>query len=255
MMPEAFVECGEFVSAVRRLRPQWLRESASRESLARYHTNRSDWQDNFWGRSRRSPVDEARINAELAGNVPDILRVELHERQQEYSEANHTIESVRLDDPSIAVATEAVKGSGPRRNMDTWRFNSADSFRKNLNFWEANSDTYKIWLEPFVDPQRVASTHDWLDFWSEIEPAEMPSEWVLWAAEVLTPLAKLNTGSPYDLQLTNYVAYADLFVSADRRFVHLVNEIADSAPFPIARAVRTWSEEWPETLQDIRPAI
>ena len=135
--------------------------------------------------------------------------------------------------------------------MDSWRVHSAEHFRRCTTSRDNYTATYNDWLGPFVDLSRVKSGDEWLDFWAEVEPREMPSEWILWAAEVLTPLAKLNRGSAFDLQLTNYVAYADVFVSADRRLVRLVGRIAEDSPVAIARAVRTREDGWPDTLADL----
>ena len=251
MMPEAFVECHEFVEALRRHRPDWLHGSPTREALARYHANRADWRNGFWRRSRRTPEAEARINADLAGDVPQVLGEQLRERQQEHRVANNAIGTLRLDDPTVATSTVRVHGSRRTHTMDSWRVHSAEHFRRCTTSRDNYTATYNDWLGPFVDLSRVKSGDEWLDFWAEVEPREMPSEWILWAAEVLTPLAKLNRGSAFDLQLTNYVAYADVFVSADRRLVRLVGRIAEDSPVAIARAVRTREDGWPDTLADL----
>jgi hypothetical protein len=246
-MPEAYVECQELVAALRRHRPDWVLNAPSPEALRRFNSNRADWLDGFWKRARTSPSRQAGYNEDLGARRITAARQEVDTKRAHSRANNITLESVSLTNPElIDCLVDMANGESVRSQH--WRVGAANHFVKELFKGDSEQRTYRDWLDPFLDGRRLLDRQALLAFWNEVEPTEVPTQWLFSAAGVLAPLVKVNDGTIFDIQLAAYLTAADVFVTADKNFARAAAVIADDAPFSTARPVRATPTEWLATL-------
>ena len=96
------------------------------------------------------------------------------------------------------------------------------------------------WLEGFVDAQAILENESsWAEFWfSQVQATELPHHWLGVTAQRYQVDAQVTKSSPFDAQHSSYLVDADLFLTADRRYVKTLQDMARDAPFPVARPVR-----------------
>lgn len=250
LMPEAYVECDELVAALRRHRPGWIQPTSSSSSLRTYHRNRADWQDRFWTRARRAPDAQAGYNDDLGGFRIDLGRLDV-DRKRTFSRENKvTLDTVSLTDLT-QIDCDVDVGTGKRVRTQFWRVGAANHFAFELREGRAIRRTYRDWLDPFLDYDRLSDGEAWLSFWMEVEPSEVPTQWLYWAAGVLAPLVRVNDGTLFDMQLAAYLSVADVLVTADKNFDRIACAVANAAPFPVARALRTTPTCWAADLASL----
>jgi hypothetical protein len=93
------------------------------------------------------------------------------------------------------------------------------------------------WLGCYLDARAVnAAPGPFARFWfSEVDAAAVPHQWLSLTAQRYQLKAKIRSSRPYDAQHCAYLPEADLFVSADRRLVRTVADMARDAPLSFAR--------------------
>lgn len=248
LMPEAFMESHELVRALRIHRPGWISEQPATDVLANFFRNRADWEHGFWKRARRQPDAQARANDRLGGSRIAGARRDVEEKKSVAREDRLRVENLlhRWDQLTLEVAV----GSRVVR-AQSWRVGAADRFQHELLSSRPGRRTYRDWLDPFIDRRLLRDQNAWLDFWLEVEPIEVPTQWLWWAASVLVPLVKVNQGTVFDVQLAGYLSASDVFITADRNLHRVTEAIAASAPFPIARPVLTTPDGWLSSLASL----
>lgn len=247
LMPEAFVECEELVAALGKHRPGWILNPPPPAATKWFHQNRADWLHGFWTRARRFPTRQAGHNDTLGGETIVTARTEVAAKKAFSRTSNVTLDTVSLTDPDVTNVELFDPANGRRFTTQYWRLGAATHFAHQLAR-RGQSNTYRDWLDPFLDHRRTADQRAWMSFWMEVAPTEVPTQWLFWAAGVLVPLVKVNDGSVFDVQLAAYMARADVFVTADRNLARVAQAMADAAPIPIARPVRARPTSWTTTL-------
>lgn len=239
-MPEAFLQCEEIISEVRRTRPNWLLPTPD---VRRFRRHKYDWTRTnqprgsnsnklgFWERVRRQPdvmaqlfrspyLDQARTNAKAAR---DRLRAVGDDKLPSLVDA-------------ILVPVDAETGTVHSKGVEPWRLTGMWATNHHL---ASEGDPYHDWLEPFVLPVWITQPTYWEQFWiKDVVDASMPRHWLRWAFEHLQQTRTVSRGTPGDAQLSAYLLDADYIVSADKVFVDLVNQIRVQGPYSIATALR-----------------
>jgi hypothetical protein len=249
-MPEAFVECEELVRTLRSRRPTWLLSSPPPGTHETYELNRDDWTSGFWARARSMPNRQARYNQDLGDNRIAVARQQVAARRTEVQRSKANLDQVALDAPDIE-SVQVLLPDGEPMIVKSWQLGAANHLSLSLSGQLGEGRTFLDWLEPFVDVRRFADARAWIEFWSEVSPAEAPTEWLAWAAGALAPYARVNDGTVFDVQLCNYLAAADFLVTADRNLHRVVGVIARDAPFRTASSVRTSPTGWLNNLQQL----
>lgn len=211
-----------------------------------YLANERDGKRGFWQRARSAPGQLANDIDWLAGGVIDAARSESKAARQHALDAGWVLKSEALQGWTNHVRVEA----GPSRQeftMATWQLDAARSINAQLR--RSNATTFRDWLNPFLKRRKIDEAC-WLRFWAELNPNEVPTAWLGWAARTLAPLQRVNDGSVVDSQLTT-LHRADVFVTADKRFHKLLEVVAGIAPFRIATPVLATNETWRDDLRRI----
>lgn len=236
LMPEAYTQCLEIISEIKRLRPEWLR---SQPDMQRFTKQRYDWTRKTGGLWKR-----ARVHTEATRNFLGISdgwsRSLLEQARWGSQEQRHLVHSqgVRTIGP-LRSFTATFSGRPPEgignEPVHAWRVSAWNCTKIALAI---SRHPYRDWLEPFLDFERIeCSETSWNRFWLlEVAADEMPCLWVQWAFELLQSVQKVTPGTPGDAALSNYLPECDLIISADANFIRNVVRIRDDAPYYILDA-------------------
>jgi hypothetical protein len=236
LMPEIYEECCEFVSEVRRLRPEWLRRSPD---VGSWLTAVLDWareDEGFWSRTRHDPSRQA----DLIGAVGDQSALE-HARTGAYLMREYArregmpFDKVRFDGTmQFPGPVDGWDGSA----VEPWRVKGQAIFRRAL-LWQRQDPTYVDWVGPFADIAAMRA-HDasWWRFWlHDVDKRRMPRCWLRWAFETTQATRSITDGTPCDTQLGTYLVSCEHFLTADRVLVDVIEKVRPASPVPVGR---TW---------------
>jgi hypothetical protein len=92
------------------------------------------------------------------------------------------------------------------------------------------------WVGAYVDlPKLRASREDFTAFWlRDVEREYIPRNWLRNAVSIAQFNFKVTPGNPADEQHSSYLLDADLFLSADIRYISMLNLVREDAPFTFA---------------------
>ncbi len=92
------------------------------------------------------------------------------------------------------------------------------------------------WVGAYVDlPRLRASREDFTQFWlKDVEREYIPRNWLRNAVGIAQFSFKVTPGNPADEQHSSYFLDADLFLSADTRYISMLNLVREDAPFAFA---------------------
>lgn len=62
----------------------------------------------------------------------------------------------------------------------------------------------------------------------------MPRHWLRWAVNLIQSNAKVTPGNPADEQHSTHLLDCDMFLTADARYVKVLQQVREDAPFPFA---------------------
>jgi hypothetical protein len=235
-MPEAYCESMEFVSEVRRLRPEWLLTRTRRIQVRNVFLD--DWKrvsGGFWDRARNDTDGESERIMELD---QDTLQRALHHTEQFHAsavEAGWRFEKIDLNKITARLSRPTAGWKGD--DIAAWRVPALTSFTYAIS---QEDHAFIDWVAPMVDLTKARSSkHSWNRFWFyDIEAPRMQRFWLRWALEVLQGLRKLTNGAPCDAQLGTYLVECDRFASADKALVAMLQKCRESAPFPFGEPLR-----------------
>jgi hypothetical protein len=96
------------------------------------------------------------------------------------------------------------------------------------------------WVGAYVSlPKLRASREDFTKFWLEDVSLEfIPRNWLRNAVSIAQFDFKITPGNPADEQHSAYLLDADLFLSADFRYISMLNLVREDTPFTFAEPRR-----------------
>ena len=228
LMPEAYSESMEILGEMRRLRPEWARPSPD---LRFFEHSKKDWSrqtGGFWVRCARTPDEEARWRAKVAGARIAFMKEDLKSARRSMHEAKGVEPK---GDLPLVYFDKPVKGwrGDP---VEVWRF---DSFLRQ-SFGLANvGDPYRDWIAPFIDVDHgLLDTADWAHFWLyEADIRKMPRQWLRSTHSFAQQFRKVTEGSPADEAVFSHLAETDVIITADKALVQIMNDYRKAAPFDL----------------------
>ncbi|PPK66807.1 hypothetical protein V5P93_004845 [Actinokineospora auranticolor] len=237
---EAESEAGEIVRAIRELRPGWIR---SRPDTARVASLNSYWTKGVW----REALDDSTEMHRYLRTVGAVKPAHLLAVQRE-QRANFLRDKTR-----VRPLTEVVVAATPddaERSLPGWSGDPTELWRIEARhvFWHELVDvagravvtkedtTYADWIGAHVDLAKLRrAPEDFTAFWlRDVEPAAVPRQWLRWAVRIVQADHKVTDGNPLDEQHSSYLVDCDLVLSADRRYVSVLEAVRADAPFAIA---------------------
>jgi hypothetical protein len=254
---EVHAEGLDFVAAVRRYRPRWLK--------AIPHTDRVPVHEKFWRRqvwdlARKDPDNlAAQWDTLLSGHSDYILKTQ--RRNKEAARAAGA--TINVGDAVVDIEGSTIPSlrlGWVGGQIDAWRVEGA------LRFWHELTGldfpglpradgTYEDWIGPWVALGRMASDRaDYNRFWYyDVTGFELPRTWLSWAILVAQMSTKLGSGNPVDVQHAMYLFDADVFVTGDVRLGRILTDLRRLSPVPFASVIVIKGE--PDVIEALHTAL
>jgi len=242
---EADREGAEVVSEVRRLHPEWMRAmpDTGREATWRTYWTKRFWREAMEHHDRLRDTEPARRTARTVRFLVDNQK-EQRERWREAGFDLRDLSRITLS-PSEETTVEQRAGWAPGERIAAWRPYAQEVYwgafvRGRLSVFTHQGDTYADWVGAWVDLRAMCASREAFNrFWLyEVERAYMPRNWLRWAADTVQEDMKVTDGNPIDAQHASYLPDCDVFLTADKNFVRVLDRIAEQAPAPVGRAFR-----------------
>ncbi|WP_143626310.1 hypothetical protein [Streptomyces viridosporus] len=242
---EADREGAEVVSEVRRLHPEWMRAvpDTGREATWRTYWTKRIWREAAEHHEQLRDTEQARRTAHTARFLVDNQK-EQRERWREADFDLRDLSRITLS-PSEETTTEQRAGWAPGERIAAWRpYNQEVYWRAFATGRRAvlthEDTTYADWVGARVDLRAMcASREAFNQFWLyEVEAAHMPRNWLRWAADTVQADMKVTDGNPVDVQHASYLPDCEVFLTADKNFLRVLDRIAEQAPVPVGRPRR-----------------
>ncbi|WP_405901810.1 hypothetical protein OG696_41090 [Streptomyces sp. NBC_00656] len=242
---EADREGAEVISEVRRLHPEWLRAvpDTGREATWRTYWTKRVWREAVEHHERLRVAEPARRTARTVQLLVDNQK----EQQEVWREGKFNLRDLSMItlSPSEETTAEQQAGWVPGEKIAAWRPYSQEVYW--LAFWTGRraaltheDTTYADWVGARVDLHAMCASREAFNrFWLyEVEATHMPRTWLRWAADTVQADMKITNGNPIDVQHAAYLPDCEVFLTADKNFVRVLDRIADQAPVPVGRAHR-----------------
>lgn len=233
---EAKSECLEFVAEVKRFRPRWMRMIPLTGKIWALD---NFWTNKIWREALSDP--QAHHEFQLRRRAErDLLVRSQRKQRQGILEGN-----VQLRPLTALTATPDPETQGMR--LDGWSGEPVEAWRPAccILFWyqlsviggraalSGEDTTLLDWVTPYVDLGMLRSDlADFTRLWLyDIELSAVPRNWLRWAINMMQSDFKVTGGNPADEQHATYLLDCDLFLSADARFISVLQAVLEDAPF------------------------
>jgi hypothetical protein len=242
---EADYESMELVDEIRRLRPDWLRQSPDASKVA---SLRSWWTNKFW---REALQDSMRMYNYETSRWSTSQRDYLVSHQREARRGLQ--ESGLVTRPLTAITAVPALTGGQSVYEDaglTWPFGAVEAWRLTglTAYWYAltvvagralitNEDaTLADWVGAYVHLDKLRNDLEgFVRLWAhDADLQRMRRNWLRWAVNFCQTGFKVTAGNPVDEQHATYLVDADIYLSADANFIKVLRIVHDDAPFIIA---------------------
>ena len=237
---EAQSSVEEIVEATRELRPDWLRSMPKLE-VVRQHEDY--WRRTIWRQARFDP-----------GLIHDaIQRVDQGEADQLLRQQQFNKDQLVLNETPIPMPHSLVGGFGPDApdretagwrgdQVELWRLETAYLYRHQVlgravrTNHEPAGSTLAEWADAWLKLDAIRrDVGSFNEFWYyEVDVTAFPRNWLSWALYWIQLRSKLLRSNGADVQHAAYLVDADLFLSADRRFIRGLSELRESSPVRFA---------------------
>jgi hypothetical protein len=240
---EAQSESAEVVAEVRRARPAWMRSIPDTATVTSLNTF---WTKRVWRQalrdSQRFHDFETRQRQRAMSNVLVQNQRDQRNRMLRTDFRIRPLTAIVATPSSDAPDWYLAGWSGDPVEM--WRLECRDVYWRELAVVGGRAvltredATMADWIGAYVDLSRLrASRADFTRFWLyDVTLTAVPRNWVRWAARLAQTSVKITGGNPADEQHSSYLVDTDLFLSADARYVEILELVRSDAPFPIAES-------------------
>jgi len=233
---EAELCVDEVVNAVRRLRPLWFRHPID---MATINQNHRKWTYEVW---KLAQDDSDAIH--LWQDSLDSSVEQSYVAAQQQNRAAMIENGFNFRAPYDTV-TISMAGSHPSYFGGTWNGADVDMWRFDVGqrYWEYltgrpgnDADTVRQFLESYLDVRKAtADPNDFRRFWfDELRPNDVKRDWLRAAVDYAQIGFQVKESNARDQQHCSYLLDADLFLSADKRFVEVLKTVRGYAPFSFA---------------------
>lgn len=234
LMPESFSESVEVKQEILRLRPAWKIASPK---LAEVNRLRYDWvrqSGGFWHRARTGVAPKETDESLRADRELALAKDESYQIRQRLISARSAAGTHLQHVAGLPNAGTPGWSGDP---VHYWRVPSLYFFRRELLI---DASPAREWIDSEVDVAAMMSdaasmNRLWLH---EMDPHNVPRQWLRGAFEFLQAWHKVTDGTPGDSRLATHLAEVDQFFSADKNFVQFAKRCRDEAPCRLAQARR-----------------
>lgn len=234
LMPESFSESVEVKKEVLRLRPEW---QVVTPKLTEVNRLRYDWvrrRGGFWNRARAGVAPKVTDESLRADREFALAKEESYRIRQRLI-GTRSAGDTHLQ--HVAGLPDAGTPGWSGEPVHYWRVPSLYFFRSELLIY---ASPVREWIDTEVDVAAMmfdpaSMNRLWLH---EMDPRNVPRQWLRGAFEFLQAWHKVTDGTPGDSRLATHLVEVDQFVSADKNFIRFADRCRDEAPFSLAHARR-----------------
>ena len=237
---EAQSESDEIVSEARRVRPGWMLRMPNTAFV---------WSlNNFWTKKiwRTALEDSEPIHKH------ELRQTAMHDAMVKAQKIQRK-EMIRANFPvrPLTALTATPSPDNPRSQLPGWSGEPIEAWRINSRviFWyqlavvggrailTKEDATFADWIGAYVDLSRLRSSpEDFTKFWLyDVDRDALPRNWLRWAVNLVQSGFKVTSGNPVDEQHSAYLLDCDLFLSADTRYVSILEIVREDSPFDLAK--------------------
>lgn len=233
LMPDAYNECQELKSEIRRLRPQWMFPTPSFKEV---HRLRHDWikrKGSYWDRAREDSIEPVTDESQRRDSELQLARAQSYEIRQRIHQSGLQGGNTHLQYVGHMPPQGTRGWSG--EPVEYWRMPSLVKTREELGVY---ASPYREWIDCEVDVfamlyDEASMNQMWLH---ELDPRNVPRQWLRGAFEFLQGWFKVTDGTPCDSALAGFLVDADFTLSADKNFIRFADRCHREAPFTTAQA-------------------
>ena len=232
LMPEAYSECVEVKSEIKRLRPGWVLPSPK---LAEINRLRYDWVrrvGGYWDRAARDVTPAKTDESERAARKLQLAREESSAIRRHI--ATEKLHGEQTDLRLVAGIPEGTATIGWDGNpVEYWRVPSLHLFRTELLVYTSPA---REWLDSEIEvaamlAEPASMNRLWL---SEMSATAVPRQWLRRAMEFLQAWRTVTPGTPGDCSLATHLVEVDDFITTDKNFANFGQRCRTEAPFRTA---------------------
>ena len=138
----------------------------------------------------------------------------------------------------------------PRSQLPGWSGEPVEAWRvsSRVKFWHQlavvggrailtkEDATFSDWIGAYIDLSKLRSSpEDFTKFWLyDVDRDALPRNWLRWAVNLVQSGFKVTAGNPVDEQHSAYLLDCDIFLSADTRYVSILEIVREDSPFGLA---------------------
>ncbi|GGR53954.1 hypothetical protein [Streptomyces roseolus] len=242
---EADLEAEEVVGEVRRLRPEWARAvpDTGREASLRTFWTKTVWRRALDSHDLFREIAPARHADRTAKHLVDVQKTQ----QKEWRAGKFDVGDLsRITAfPSEETAPGPRLGWRPGDRIAAWRPLTQEVYWRYFAVGRRSVLTHEDatgadWVGARVDLRAMcASREEFNRFWLYgVDAANMPRNWLRWAAQTVQTDMKVTGGNPRDVQHASHLPDCDVFLTADKNFARVLDRIGRQAPVPVGRGLR-----------------
>ena len=224
----------EFVNAIRRHRPRWFQKRVDMRTVNHYHKL---WTEEIWSAAINDSRGIHEWQNQLDPSIEDgrIKSQRLNKRLRERD--NFHLEYSRVASSAPPYVRRFFGGTWDGNRVEGWRFDIG------MSYWDImigrpgrDADTMRDWLESYIDARTAtADPDDFRRLWFyDLKLSDVRRDWLRFAVTHTQTSFKIQDSNARDEQHSAYLVDADLFLSADRRLINVLEKVRAQAPFDFA---------------------
>ena len=233
LWPEALVNSIDIINEIKRLHPEWMLRNPDNFSLKKWTTF---WDKKWWARVRKSPISESKHLHQVEGKLLKLLRDQSETNRKEMRKSPWRQNNLPMSTWQAEVPWP-YPGWESKTLVDLWRLKTLISLTNSI--LQHKNGMYPI-LEAAVDLSRgLLISKQWENFWLyEVKKGNLPRFWLEWSHEFASSFRKTTPRTPGDTQLFTYLPDTDVFVSADKGILSILDEVRPYSPIQLPRALK-----------------
>lgn len=233
---EAQQEANELVAAVRKHRPGWLRAFPRNDKLPALE---AFWTRKLWQEAQRNPQKTAELASTVTSseqNAEVLLKIQRALKDSVKGDGGSDTASWFAD---LTDQPEEIRIGWNGERIEAWRFENSMFWWAHLCGANRQKDTTSLdWAGPWLKINVIRKDRrSWNVFWyHEVSAIELRRNWIRTTLPWAQLATRIGDGNPRDAQHAAYLFDADTFVTADRRFVKVLDLLRTDAPANLAVA-------------------
>jgi hypothetical protein len=231
---EAELCVNELLKAIRYYRPRWFLRQIDRRTVNVYH---GLWTEKVWQDALNNSQEIHKWQNRLDPSI-EHGRTRSQRLNKRFMERdNFDLKYTQVARSAPPYVRQFFGGTWDGNPVEAWRFDVG------MIYWEVmigrpgrDADTLRDWLESYLDARTATvDAEDFMRLWfDDLTVADVRRDWLRFAVNHTQTRFKIHDSNARDEQHSAYLVDADMFLSADRRLVNVLEIVREQAPFNLA---------------------